>query len=162
VPFGIGAAGEVAGFGAAAGVACSANAYSSRLMTNGADNVTAADRFKKRLRLDFEFIGVLAQVPLRPFHWIIRCQVDLLKSIQNEYSNPNRSEREFFRLRWFWHRVAMILKVVTWELVGERLSLSLHAFAALREAFSGYPNCLTQRSPRPRRKRKTPARQRRW
>jgi hypothetical protein len=66
-PLGILVAEGAAVFGLAGVAACAPKAYSSRLMTKGAVSVTAADFFKKSLRLDFVFISGLALDPMRPF-----------------------------------------------------------------------------------------------
>ena len=60
-PFGIGVVVGVAAFELAREDDCSANAYSSRLITSGAESVRAADFFKKSRRLDLAFIYRLAQ-----------------------------------------------------------------------------------------------------
>ena len=67
VPFGIGVAAGVAVFELAGEDDCSANAYSSRLITNGAESVMAADFFKKSRRLDLAFIYRRAQLSCAAF-----------------------------------------------------------------------------------------------
>ena len=62
----------VGGFAGAEAVVCCAKAYSSRLITRGVVNVTAADRFKKDRRLDLAFISNRRSTQLRPFpSWIL-------------------------------------------------------------------------------------------